>query len=88
MAVAVPGAFRGYEAIYKAHGGGVSWESLFEPTIKLCEEGIKISEHLELTLETDEAVIKRDPMLRYNHKPYLLLSANLFSMVKVILNTF
>jgi gamma-glutamyltranspeptidase/glutathione hydrolase/leukotriene-C4 hydrolase len=66
LAVAIPGAFKGYETIYKAFGGGVSWESLFEPTIKLCEEGIKISEHLELTLETDEAMIKRDPMLRYN----------------------
>ncbi|XP_025416058.1 glutathione hydrolase 1 proenzyme-like isoform X2 [Sipha flava] len=64
LAVAIPGAFKGYETIYKAFGGGVSWESLFEPTIKLCEEGIKISEHLELTLETDEAMIKRDPMLR------------------------
>lgn len=70
MAVAIPGAFKGYEAIYKAYGGGVPWESLFEPTIKLCEEGIQISEHLELTLETDEAVIKRDPMLRFNDKRF------------------
>lgn len=66
LAVGVLGAFKGYSEIYKLYGGGVPWESLFEPTIKLCEEGIKISKHLEISLKDDVEVIKADPMLRYD----------------------
>jgi len=66
LAVGVPGAFKGYSDIYKLYGGGVSWESLFEPTIKLCEDGIKISKHLEISLKDDVELIKNDPMLRYD----------------------
>uniref|UniRef100_A0A2H8TUN5 Gamma-glutamyltranspeptidase 1 n=2 Tax=Melanaphis sacchari TaxID=742174 RepID=A0A2H8TUN5_9HEMI len=64
LAVGVLGAFKGYSEIYKLYGGGVPWESLFEPSIKLCEEGIKISKHLEISLEDDVEIIKADPMLR------------------------
>lgn len=64
LAAGVLGAFKGYSEIYKLYGGGVSWESLFEPTIKLCEEGIKISKHLEISLKDDVEIIKADPMLR------------------------
>lgn len=67
MAVGVLGAFKGYSDIYKLYGGGVSWESLFEPTIKLCDDGIKISKHLEISLKDDVELIKADPMLRYNN---------------------
>lgn len=66
MAVAVPGSLKGYSTIYKAYGGGVSWESLFEPTIKLCEEGMEISEHLSSILNKTEDLIKVDTILRYN----------------------
>ncbi|XP_026810361.1 glutathione hydrolase 1 proenzyme-like isoform X2 [Rhopalosiphum maidis] len=64
LAVGVLGAFKGYSEIYNLYGGGVPWESLFEPTIRLCEEGIKISKHLEISLKDDVEVIKADPMLR------------------------
>jgi len=67
LAVGVLGAFKGYSEIYKLYGGGVSWESLFEPTIKLCDYGIKISKHLEISLKDDVELIKADPMLRYNN---------------------
>lgn len=67
LAVGVLGAFKGYSDIYKLYGGGVSWESLFEPTIKLCEDGIRISKHLEISLEDDVELIKADPMLRYDN---------------------
>ncbi|XP_001947868.2 scoloptoxin SSD14 [Acyrthosiphon pisum] len=64
LAVGVLGAFKGYSDIYNLYGGGVTWKSLFEPTIKLCEDGIKISKHLEISLKDDVELIKADPMLR------------------------
>ncbi|CAI6348282.1 unnamed protein product [Macrosiphum euphorbiae] len=64
LAVAIPGELKGYSTIYKLYGGKVSWESLFEPTIKLCENGIKISERLELNMRNHEDLIKNDPFLR------------------------
>jgi len=66
LAVAVPGALKGYSTIYDLYGGHVSWQSLFEPTIKLCEEGMLISNRLEIALKADEDLIKNDPMLRYS----------------------
>jgi gamma-glutamyltranspeptidase/glutathione hydrolase/leukotriene-C4 hydrolase len=38
LAVGVPGELRGFEAAYKAHGGGVPWARLFEPSIALAEK--------------------------------------------------
>ncbi|XP_060862119.1 scoloptoxin SSD14-like isoform X2 [Metopolophium dirhodum] len=64
LAVAIPGELKGYSTIYHLYGGKVSWESLFEPTIKLCENGIKISERLELNMRNHEDLIKNDPFLR------------------------
>ncbi|XP_022163029.1 gamma-glutamyltranspeptidase 1-like [Myzus persicae] len=64
LAVAVPGALKGYSAIYNLYGGGVRWETLFDPTIKLCEEGITISDHLHYSLRFDEKLIHNDTMLR------------------------
>lgn len=37
LAVGVPGEMRGFEAAYKAAGGGVPWERLFEPSAKLAD---------------------------------------------------
>lgn len=66
LAIAVPGAFRGYSTIYKLYGGGVPWESLFQPIIEMCENGIRISEFQEAGLQKNEALIKKDPLLRYD----------------------
>lgn len=66
LAVAIPGALKGYSTIYHLYGGGVQWETLFEPTIKLCEEGITIRDHLDFSLKFDEDLVKNDTMLRYN----------------------
>lgn len=66
MAVAIPGALKGYSTIYNLYGGGVSWASLFEPTIKLCEEGMKISKHLEARMMVVQSLLKRDTLLRYH----------------------
>jgi gamma-glutamyltranspeptidase/glutathione hydrolase/leukotriene-C4 hydrolase len=38
LAIGVPGELRGLEAAYKACGGGVSWERLFQPSAKLARE--------------------------------------------------
>jgi len=65
MAVAVPGELKGYSTIYNLYGGGVSWKSLFEPTIKLCEEGMTISKRLAINLNNHEDLIKNDLLLRY-----------------------
>jgi len=62
--VAVPGALKGYSTIYNLYGGGVPWESLFEPTIKLCEEGMKVSKILETNLKGFDHIIKNDTILR------------------------
>lgn len=64
LAVAIPGSLKGYSTLYNLYGGGVSWASLFEPTIKLCEEGIKISIHLEDRLKTARELLKKDTLLR------------------------
>jgi len=65
LAIAVPGALKGYSTIYNLYGGGVPWSALFEPTIRLCEEGIRISEFLEAGLIKNEKLIKKDPLLKY-----------------------
>lgn len=66
LAIAVPGSLKGYSTIYELFGGGVSWESLFMPTIELCEKGMRITKHLENKMREVEDLIKNDPMLRYN----------------------
>jgi len=66
LAIGIPGELKGYSDIYKLYGGGVSWETLFEPTIKLCQEGIKISDRLEINMRNNEDLIKNDTLLRYN----------------------
>lgn len=65
MAAAVPGSLKGYSEIYHLYGGGVTWDSLFKPTVKLCEEGMEISKLLEKAMKECELLIKSDQMLRY-----------------------
>lgn len=45
LAVGVPGELRGFEAAYKTHGGGVSWEKLFAPAIQMAR-GHKVGTEL------------------------------------------
>lgn len=64
MAIAVPGELKGYSTAYELYGGKVSWKSLFEPTIKLCEKGIQVSNRLAINLKNHEELIKNNTMLR------------------------
>ena len=57
-AIAVPGEIAGY---WEAHQkfGKVSWKALFEPTIKLCNEGFPVSDVLSYAIgETVEDIAK------------------------------
>ncbi|VVC34643.1 Hypothetical protein CINCED_3A018712 [Cinara cedri] len=65
LPVAVPGEVKGYAKIYELFGGGVSWESLFQPAIDLCEKGMTISRHLGVSLRAREnSFIQYDPLFR------------------------
>ncbi|KAL7635741.1 UNVERIFIED_CONTAM: hypothetical protein RMT77_013558 [Armadillidium vulgare] len=43
LAVGVPGESAGLYELYTRFGGGVPWADLLEPTIKICEEGYKLT---------------------------------------------
>ncbi|KAM8962106.1 glutathione hydrolase 5 proenzyme [Pelodytes ibericus] len=48
--IGVPGELRGYEAAHKKYGR-LPWKKLFEPTIKLVEEGVKVTPILSRYLD-------------------------------------
>ncbi|XP_060862916.1 scoloptoxin SSD14-like [Metopolophium dirhodum] len=87
LAVAVPGELKGYSTIYNLYGGHVSWPSLFEPTIQLCEEGMLISNRLELGLKAEEDLIKNDPMLRKaffdEHTGHVKMAGEMYTLPKL-----
>ncbi|CAH1772931.1 unnamed protein product [Owenia fusiformis] len=62
-AIAVPGELKGYK---KAHDlyGKMAWKDLFEPVIKMAEDGIVISATLGSVLKRSEEAVKADPGLR------------------------
>jgi gamma-glutamyltranspeptidase/glutathione hydrolase/leukotriene-C4 hydrolase len=49
LAIGVPGEIRGFEAAYKACGGGVSWERIFQPAVELARE-FKVGKELSRRL--------------------------------------
>lgn len=63
LAVGVPGEIKGYRLAYEKFGGGISWAELFQPTIKLCQQGITIHENLERALIKKEKYIKENKYL-------------------------
>ncbi|XP_065208910.1 scoloptoxin SSD14-like isoform X2 [Planococcus citri] len=60
LSIGVPGEIRGYWLAYNKFGGGLPWKDLFEPTIKLCEQGIPISKKLATVMIQFEEMIKTD----------------------------
>lgn len=51
LAIGVPGELRGFEAAYKACGGGVSWARIFEPAAQLARE-FEVGKELHRRLNT------------------------------------
>ncbi|XP_050439961.1 scoloptoxin SSD14-like [Adelges cooleyi] len=64
LAIAIPGELKGYWTVYNKYGGGVTWSSLFEPTIKQCEEGIVVSQRLATNLARYEDLIKNTTTIK------------------------
>lgn len=63
-AVAVPGELRGMELAHKKYGK-IAWKKLFQPAIRLCREGFKITESLGIALKKWKDDVKNEPCLRY-----------------------
>lgn len=61
-AAAVPGELKGYYEAWKKYGK-LDWNVLFEPTIKLCEEGVPVNEHLATNLKAMEDDIRNSKTL-------------------------
>ncbi|XP_050443410.1 scoloptoxin SSD14-like [Adelges cooleyi] len=64
LAIGVPGQLKGYWTAFNKFGGGVSWKSLFEPAIQMCEEGISISKRLETNICCNKNAILKNDILR------------------------
>ena len=63
--IAVPGEILGYYEAKKKFGSpDITMEQLFEPTIKLCEDGIKVSRSLSKSIKSSEEWIRKDKGLR------------------------
>ena len=58
--VGVPGALRMLEAAHRQHGQ-LPWAQLFEPAIRLAEQGFKVSPRLH-TLVQNDPHLKKDPL--------------------------
>lgn len=60
LSVGVPGTVRMLEQAHKEHGK-LAWEELFVPAITLAQEGFAVSQRLNTSLASDEA-LKNDPL--------------------------
>ncbi len=59
-AVGVPGTLPVLEAAHRAHGK-LPWPRLFEPAIRLAEEGFPVSARLSREIAADTLLLRRDP---------------------------
>ncbi|XP_058800051.1 scoloptoxin SSD14-like [Phymastichus coffea] len=63
LSVAVPGELMGYWEVHQKYGR-VPWKDLFEPAIKLCENGNIINKYLYNSLKGKEKYIREEETLR------------------------
>lgn len=54
MSIGVPGEIKGMFAAHQQFGR-VKWKKLFEPTIRLCEEGVPVYRALYSAIEATKA---------------------------------
>ncbi len=59
LSVGVPGTVKALEAAHKKYGK-LTWKQLFEPAIKVAEDGFKISPRLNKALTTEADTLKKD----------------------------
>lgn len=62
LAVAVPGELMGYWEAHKEYGR-LPWAELFDPAIKLCETGSRVTNYLAAYLVEKEPMIKKESSL-------------------------
>ena len=61
----MPGEVRGYWEAKKLYGNkDVSWESLIEPSIRMCYTGIRVTWHHAAKLQQLKDMILNDPGAR------------------------
>jgi gamma-glutamyltranspeptidase len=65
LAIGTPGEVLAYRKAYEQFGGGVPWSTLFSPTIRLCEQGFKVSHALAYAINKNKDLILNDTQLRY-----------------------
>lgn len=61
-AIAVPGELLGYWEAHKKYGK-LQWSKLFEPTIRLCREGVVVNDYLAKSLVNKVALIRKEPTM-------------------------
>ena len=64
ISVGVPGMLRAFELAYRAHGK-LAWSDLFEPAIKLAEDGFRVSPRLGYSISANPALARDDEARDY-----------------------
>ena len=64
MAIGIPGEIRGLYEAWKI-GGRLPWKQLFQPTIKLCRNGITVGPALFDGVSNKEKYVDEFPLFKY-----------------------
>ncbi|XP_054268831.1 scoloptoxin SSD14-like [Macrosteles quadrilineatus] len=63
ISAAIPGELKGYQEAHKRFGK-LPWSDLFQPTIKLCEEGVPVNKRLAEHFAEEEPHIQASPTFK------------------------